>query len=55
MTDLVPNSVYISYRKPLGDNIYKQWELRLMVVWLEIETWVMVKVALKGVVEKEGG
>jgi hypothetical protein len=35
--------VYLLYIKPLGDNIYNQWELggRVTFVWLEIETWVM--------------
>jgi hypothetical protein len=29
------------YRKPLGDNIYKQWELGLMIIRLDIEIWVI--------------
>jgi hypothetical protein len=34
--------VYIVYRKPLGDNIYKQWDLwGVMVIRLDIETWVI--------------
>jgi hypothetical protein len=30
--------VYILYRKPLGDNIYKQCVCGVMVIRLEIET-----------------
>jgi hypothetical protein len=36
--------VYILYRKPLGENIYKQWELgKVIVVWLEMKNWVIGK------------
>jgi hypothetical protein len=48
--------VYILHRKLLGDNVYKQWELGMvMVVWLEIEAWVIGKGGIKHVGEWKAG
>jgi hypothetical protein len=47
--------VYILYRNPLGDNIYKQWELvRVMVIRLFIYFGEFVKVVLKREVWEKG-
>jgi hypothetical protein len=43
--------VYILYRKPFDDNIYKQWELIYIKLVIDFGKW--VNVALKGVVGNE--